>query len=549
MAVEIPHDVALFLNYAGVPYPDINEDQVRALGAHVRNFADGVASTHDTANRVIKDMGKVYSGYSYRALVAAWGRMSKSHMANLDAACHVVATALDTAAVVIKMTKIAVLDELAGLAASYAAAMTAAIATDGLFVAIEQAITAAARKICQVMEQVLIGYILSEVIGKAIEPLEHAIDRMVRGIVDDVADELLGPPLGSTEQPLYIEPDEVINYSDALDRLAGEIGRQASAFADKVAGLDFTSPTFDDGGDGMHVVDPYRGEGSRVATEEHTPPSVTTTSTTDSTGVQGAAHLPSGYPLSSGNLPNHSRTPVLEGPAEATGHRAHLSAARLPRPDALPNMGTGGVQPNPETSDPTSRTGGGHVTASPDGWPPNPAAGTAGTSPDGPTARTDSGFTAQHDHGDTRTHNPVSDPQSPWRAAASEDPYSAMGPDRARDFLESLAQAGVTDDPLAPSRSDPATRAGGGSDQRITPWRKSARSKAVRRHSTPKAAPASGTPWAARTAPPSSEPTVFAQPEARSAPWLADRPTETTNTPDTPQTEQSKHSSAHVAEK
>ena len=32
MAIEIPHDVALFLNYIGVPYPDINEDQVRALG-------------------------------------------------------------------------------------------------------------------------------------------------------------------------------------------------------------------------------------------------------------------------------------------------------------------------------------------------------------------------------------------------------------------------------------------------------------------------------------------------------------------------------------
>ncbi|MFF0454382.1 hypothetical protein [Nocardia africana] len=61
MAVEIPHDVALFLNYAGVPYPDINEDQVRALGTHVRNFANGVADTHDTATGVITDMRNVYS--------------------------------------------------------------------------------------------------------------------------------------------------------------------------------------------------------------------------------------------------------------------------------------------------------------------------------------------------------------------------------------------------------------------------------------------------------------------------------------------------------
>jgi hypothetical protein len=71
------------------------------VGNRVRDFANGVANTHDAATGVITDMGTVYSGYFYQALVAAWGRMSKSHMADLDAACRMVADALDAAAVVI----------------------------------------------------------------------------------------------------------------------------------------------------------------------------------------------------------------------------------------------------------------------------------------------------------------------------------------------------------------------------------------------------------------------------------------------------------------
>ena len=240
----------------------------------MRNFANGVADTQISATGVIKDMGKVYSGYSYQALVAAWGRMSKSHMADLDAACGVVAGALDAAAVVIEVTKVAVLAELAGLAASYAAAMAAAIATDGLSVAIEQAIAAAARKICQAMEQALIGYVLTEVIGKAIEPLGHAIDRMVHGIVDNVAGEVLGPPPGPAAQTLHIEPDEVIDYSSCPGRVGGR---------HPAAGIGFRGQGR---GTGLHLTHRRRGRrrcarrksrrgsprGSGIARREQRPP-------------------------------------------------------------------------------------------------------------------------------------------------------------------------------------------------------------------------------------------------------------------------------------
>ncbi len=240
MSIEIPHEVALFLNYMGVPYPDIDEDQVRELAGQVRNFATNVRDTHESATGTIHDMGSVYSGYSYEQLVTAWAQMSSSHMADLDRACHVVAKVLDVTAEVITVMKVAVLAGLAALAASYTALMAATVPTMGLSAALTAAIRAAATRLVTAMEQMVIGYFATEVIGKAIEPLEHTIERMINGVVYDTAKQLLDvPPGSSSELPLHIEPDEVMRYAKVLDDHADDILRHAVTFADNVAALDF----------------------------------------------------------------------------------------------------------------------------------------------------------------------------------------------------------------------------------------------------------------------------------------------------------------------
>lgn len=238
MAIELPSEVALFLNFIGVPYPDINEEDVRALAQYVRDFAEGVAGTHDLATGAIDDMGSVYSGESYQQLVAAWARMSTSHMADLDQACHVVAGALNVAADVITAVKAAVVTELAALAASYAVVL----ATPGAG-PYALAVREIARRLCQGMEEMLLTYFAAEVIEKAIEPLEETIDRLVNGVVRDTVRDALGVPAPGqgAVTPLYIEPDEVLRYAKVLDDLADDILEHAATFAENVAGLDFTT--------------------------------------------------------------------------------------------------------------------------------------------------------------------------------------------------------------------------------------------------------------------------------------------------------------------
>lgn len=241
MAIEIPHEVAMFLNFIGVPYPDINEDQVRELAGHVRTFADEVAGTHDAATGAITEMGSVYQGQSYRALVASWAGLSSSHMERLDELCRAVAQALEIAAEVITAVKVAVLTELAVLAAAYAGAMAATVVTSGASVALSQSISLAARRLIKAMEEMLIGYIVAEVLGKAIEPLEDAVADMINGVVYNAAADVLGVD-GGREGVVYIDPDEVRRYAQVLDDHADDIMKHAEKFANGVAALDFTTP-------------------------------------------------------------------------------------------------------------------------------------------------------------------------------------------------------------------------------------------------------------------------------------------------------------------
>ncbi|MEU4434799.1 hypothetical protein AB0F65_29365 [Nocardia rhamnosiphila] len=233
--------MATFLNFIGVPYPDINEDQVRELAGHVRTFADEVAGTHGAATGAITDMGSVYQGQSYRALVASWASLSSSHMERLDELCRAVATALEIAAEVITVVKVAVLTELAVLAAAYAAAMAATVATSGASVALSQSISLAARRLVKAMEEMLIGYIVAEVLGKAIEPLEDAVADMINGVVYNTTADLLGVDTGGKDV-VYIDPDEVRRYAQVLDDHADDIMKHAEKFANGVAALDFTTP-------------------------------------------------------------------------------------------------------------------------------------------------------------------------------------------------------------------------------------------------------------------------------------------------------------------
>ncbi|GAB2693669.1 WXG100-like domain-containing protein [Nocardia thraciensis] len=519
MGVEVPHEVAAFLNFMGVPYPDIDEDQVRELARQVRTYADNVASTHESATGAVRDMGSVYSGYSYEQLLAAWGRRSAGNMQELDHACRVVARALDIAAEVITAVKIAVLTALAALAASFASLMVVTAATGGLSAAWTLAVRTAAQRIVSAMEDMVIGYIAAEVIGKAIEPLEDAVERMINRTVYNKAAEELGGPPSSSPQELRIDLDEVMRYADLLDKYADDMLDHSRRFAENIAVLNFTRSD---------------GIGEPTPTDQGAP-------TAPLPGAPGHDSSPQRQAAPPGAAPPASPAPQVPTDAVAAPHRSEVDrpSATTPTQDA-PEKSDRAAAPSENSSaaaQSADRTGAGGPAA--DRAAAAPASMTAdGAAPMGGSVSERGMPAGQHapsvsapvgSENVVQQDNPASNAPmttSAAHASALSSETNSQSPGQQQGAPR--GQGG----PQAQTAAQPSR----GSSQASTPWQragqgtpKSERRGPARRVVAPAAEHKTGaTPWS-KGARPAAEETTAAEPKVF-APEPAERKRDTTKT-------------------
>lgn len=244
MSVELPSEVAWFLNIIGVPWPNVDEDQVRAFATHVRDFANNVENTHQAATSTIQQMGSAYTGRSYEQLVETWARMSNSHMTELIDACHVVADALDVAADGIVAAKVAAIAELVGLAASFVADQAAAVATFGIAEAGLALIEEAGRTLMDALMQQLEMMIVGQVIEAAVAPLEQVVERALGGLVFKGLESALGVPSGgggAVGASFGVVPDQLLGHANALQGHANTVAGHAATLAANVSSLNFGS--------------------------------------------------------------------------------------------------------------------------------------------------------------------------------------------------------------------------------------------------------------------------------------------------------------------
>ncbi|MFQ6229381.1 hypothetical protein [Nocardia sp. NPDC002869] len=232
MSIHIPSEVVLFLNILGIPYPDVDVDQVRELSRTVEELATEVRETYDESTNTVEALGSAISGDSYQAILVMWAQ-NKGMMSELDTAFGIAATALDIAADVIEAIQIAVLIELAALAASFIASIgTPAGPVTG------PAIAATTRYLLKEVTKALMWYIAGEVMMKAIQPLLEKFDLFLRDALRPPGEVPSSGP-GSTYR---LDPDEVERYIKILDSQAEDMKSHGEKFAEKMDGFDFATP-------------------------------------------------------------------------------------------------------------------------------------------------------------------------------------------------------------------------------------------------------------------------------------------------------------------
>lgn len=240
MAIELPSEVAQFLNFIGINWPQVNEDKVREFAGHVRNFATNIQDAHEQASATIKQVGQAYQGASYELLVSKWAHLSQGHMSVLLDACHVLATALDAAADFIVGMKVEAIGELIGMAAAFVADQAAAVATLGAAEAALALIEEAAEKLVDFLTQQLIQHIIGEVIEAALKPLLGLIDKAVHGMTYAALEDLLGVSGGAAGTGFGIDADMVATHAGVFREHAQTVAGHAQTLSAAVSGLSFS---------------------------------------------------------------------------------------------------------------------------------------------------------------------------------------------------------------------------------------------------------------------------------------------------------------------
>lgn len=183
MSLNLPDEVVWVLNMLGLPWPEVDEDQLRDYANHLRTYATDLSDTHGAAHDEVMALSSDYSSPSYDVLAERWAHFSSTHVSELVDACRAFATALDVAADAVIAAKSAILAALVAMAAEIAADQAAAVFTFGLAEAAIPALVAGTRAIVKAaldqLEQTLVAEGLEAVIGPLEDKLASALQNMV----------------------------------------------------------------------------------------------------------------------------------------------------------------------------------------------------------------------------------------------------------------------------------------------------------------------------------------------------------------------------------
>jgi hypothetical protein len=184
MALELPGWVADAFNLIGLPWPGIDEDQLRGWARDVRDYAAEVESVSGQSRSAVAALGASDQAAFATALASKWEHYH-GVISAMRAPLDDFADALDVAADAVVAQKMVVIGAAVALAGEVIATQGEALVTFGLAEAEVPVEVAAARLIVRGALQELEGYLLGILINKGAAELSGllggAIGRLVAG--------------------------------------------------------------------------------------------------------------------------------------------------------------------------------------------------------------------------------------------------------------------------------------------------------------------------------------------------------------------------------
>ncbi|MEU8033631.1 DUF6531 domain-containing protein, partial [Streptomyces sp. NPDC049099] len=188
MGYTIPGWLDEVLDYIGINFPNVDEDDYREMADAMREFADKFEGHGPEAHQAVSRILSSSQGWAVDAMEKHWNQVKASHLEKLPELARLFADACDVLADIIYGMKIKAEAELAVMAGSVGVSAGLVVVTGGLSALIGAAEVTAMRQAVKRIIDEAVDRIVDEVLAKITAPVNAKLEAMVEDMVLDLAE-------------------------------------------------------------------------------------------------------------------------------------------------------------------------------------------------------------------------------------------------------------------------------------------------------------------------------------------------------------------------
>ncbi|MEV5381716.1 RHS repeat-associated core domain-containing protein [Streptomyces sp. NPDC052721] len=199
MGYVLPGWADEILDFIGINWPNVDEDDYREMADAMRDFADKFEGHGGDAHLAVSRILSSSEGWAVDAMEKHWSHVKAGHLEKVPEIARLFADACDVVADVIFGMKTKAEIELGAMAASLGISVGLAVVTGGLSAVIGAAETAAMRQAVKRIIDEAADRIVDELVARVTEPVNAKLEAMVEDMVFDLVDGAFSLPPGPGE--------------------------------------------------------------------------------------------------------------------------------------------------------------------------------------------------------------------------------------------------------------------------------------------------------------------------------------------------------------
>ncbi|MEW2510465.1 RHS repeat-associated core domain-containing protein [Streptomyces sp. NPDC046870] len=188
MGYVLPGWADEILDFIGINWPNVDEDDYREMADAMRDFADKFEGHGGDAHLAVSRILSSSQGWAVDAMEKHWSHVKAGHLEKVPEIARLFADACDVVADIIFGMKTKAEIELGAMAASLGISVGLAVFTGGLSAVIGAAETAALRQAVKRVIDEAADRIVAELVARVTEPVNAKLEAMVEDMVFDLVD-------------------------------------------------------------------------------------------------------------------------------------------------------------------------------------------------------------------------------------------------------------------------------------------------------------------------------------------------------------------------